>query len=140
MFTHRQLLQVIKEILPSGARLRLNIDATRRGNISRFFNHRCSSQLLSPCLCCRDGVSSIYHWWPLCGCSCDGGNLVVDVLRSRGDLLPRVAFVAAQDIDSGAELTFPYGMPSDGAADGPDAQRCLCNMASCLGWLPRGGR
>jgi hypothetical protein len=33
-------LQVVKEILPSGARLRLNIDATSRGNISRFFNHR----------------------------------------------------------------------------------------------------
>jgi SET domain-containing protein len=78
--------------------------------------------------------------WALCGCSCDGGNLAVDVLRSRGDLLPRVAFFAAQDIDSGVELTFAYGMPS-GAADGPEvAQRCLCNTASCLGWLPRGGR
>ena len=42
LFPHRQLLQVIKEILPSGARLRLNIDATSRGNISRFFNHRCT--------------------------------------------------------------------------------------------------
>ena len=81
------------------------------------------------------------RWSALYKCSCDGGNLAVDVLRSRGDLLPRVAFFAAQDIDSGAELTFSYGVASEGAADGPGiAQRCLCNTASCLGWLPRGGR
>lgn len=33
--------QVVRETLPSGtACLRFNIDATRIGNIARFFNHR----------------------------------------------------------------------------------------------------
>ncbi|KAL3149147.1 Histone-lysine N-methyltransferase suvr3 [Trebouxia sp. C0010 RCD-2024] len=34
-------LLVVREVLPSGtACLRFNIDATRIGNIARFFNHR----------------------------------------------------------------------------------------------------
>lgn len=35
--------KVVRENLPSGnAALRLNVDATRKGNVARFFNHRCS--------------------------------------------------------------------------------------------------
>lgn len=33
-------VQVVREVLPSGACLRLNIDATSIGNVARFFNHR----------------------------------------------------------------------------------------------------
>lgn len=35
------LLQVVREYLHTGACLRLNIDATFRGNVARFFNHAC---------------------------------------------------------------------------------------------------
>lgn len=109
-------LLVIREFLPSGTCLRLNIDGTERGNITRFFNH-----------------------------SCDGGNLALEVVRSRGDLIPRVAFYTARNVQMGEELTFAYGKPSAGepAADGEalaPPQRCLCGTAACLGYLPRGGR
>ncbi|KXZ50866.1 hypothetical protein GPECTOR_14g117 [Gonium pectorale] len=32
--------QVVREVLPSGLALRINIDATTRSNAARFFNHR----------------------------------------------------------------------------------------------------
>ncbi|KAF8089889.1 hypothetical protein N665_0495s0035 [Sinapis alba] len=74
-------LLVIREHLPSGqACLRINIDATRIGNVARFINH-----------------------------SCDGGNLSTVLLRSSGALLPRLCFFAAKDIVAGEELSFSYG-------------------------------
>ena len=74
-------LIVIREHLPSRkACLRVNIDATKVGNVARFINH-----------------------------SCDGGNLHPVLVRSSGSLLPRLCFFAARDIVEGEELTFSYG-------------------------------
>ncbi|XP_073107821.1 histone-lysine N-methyltransferase SUVR3 [Elaeis guineensis] len=74
-------LLVVREHLPSGkACLRVNIDATKVGNVARFINH-----------------------------SCDGGNLSIVLVRSSGSLLPRLCFFAAVDIQEGEELTFSYG-------------------------------
>ncbi|KAL5228354.1 hypothetical protein ABZP36_016619 [Zizania latifolia] len=74
-------LMVIREHLPSGkACLRVNIDATKVGNVARFINH-----------------------------SCDGGNLHPVLVRSSGSLLPRLCFFAARDIVEGEELAFSYG-------------------------------
>ncbi|XP_014524231.2 histone-lysine N-methyltransferase SUVR3 isoform X2 [Vigna radiata var. radiata] len=74
-------LLVVREHLPSGkACLRLNIDATRLGNIARFVNH-----------------------------SCDGGNLSTKLVRSSGALFPRLCFFASKDILVDEELTFSYG-------------------------------
>ncbi|TVU34942.1 hypothetical protein EJB05_16800, partial [Eragrostis curvula] len=74
-------LIVIREHLPSGkACLRVNIDATKMGNVARFINH-----------------------------SCDGGNLRPVLVRNSDSLLPRLCFFAARDIVEGEELTFSYG-------------------------------
>ncbi|KDP39657.1 hypothetical protein JCGZ_02677 [Jatropha curcas] len=74
-------LLVVREHLPSGkACLRVNIDATRIGNVARFINHSC-------------------------GC----GNLSTVIVRSFGGLLPRLCFFASKDIKEGEELTFSYG-------------------------------
>ncbi|KAL5999339.1 hypothetical protein ACLOJK_040799 [Asimina triloba] len=78
-FSHALL--VVREHLPSGkACLRINIDATRVGNVARFINH-----------------------------SCDGGNLSTVLVRNTGALLPRLCFFAARDIAQGEELSFSYG-------------------------------
>lgn len=119
-------LLVVREILPSGsACLRFNIDATHIGNVARFFNH-----------------------------SCDGGNLKLEVVRSRGCPLPHVAMFASKDIKVGEEVTFSYGPGADihapntsyqpGQAREHDAtvklpsQRrpCYCKSAACLRFLP----
>ncbi|XP_059280918.1 histone-lysine N-methyltransferase SUVR3 [Lycium ferocissimum] len=74
-------LLVVKEHLPSGnVCMRINIDATRIGNIARFINH-----------------------------SCDGGNLCTLIVRSSGALLPRVCFFSSRDILENEELAFSYG-------------------------------
>ncbi|KAK7380769.1 hypothetical protein VNO78_33288 [Psophocarpus tetragonolobus] len=74
-------LLVVREHLPSGkACLRLNIDATRIGNVARFVNH-----------------------------SCDGGNLSTKLVRSSGALFPHLCFFASKDIQVDEELTFSYG-------------------------------
>lgn len=74
-------LLVVREHLPSGkACLRVNIDATRVGNVARFINH-----------------------------SCDGGNLSTVLVRSSGALVPRLCFFASKDIKEEEELTFSYG-------------------------------
>ncbi|XP_021888713.1 histone-lysine N-methyltransferase SUVR3 isoform X2 [Carica papaya] len=74
-------LLVVREHLPSGkACLRINIDATRVGNVARFINH-----------------------------SCDGGNLSTALIRSTGILLPRLCFFASKNIKQDEELTFSYG-------------------------------
>ncbi|KAJ6434017.1 hypothetical protein OIU84_017684 [Salix udensis] len=74
-------LLVVREHLPSGkACLRINIDATRTGNVARFINH-----------------------------SCDGGNLATVLVRHTGSLLPHLCFFASRNIKEGEELTFSYG-------------------------------
>ncbi|CAK7341531.1 unnamed protein product [Dovyalis caffra] len=74
-------LLVVREHLPSGkACLRINLDATRTGNVARFINH-----------------------------SCDGGNLTTRLVRNSGSLLPRLCFFASRNIKEGEELTFSYG-------------------------------
>ncbi|CAK9153019.1 unnamed protein product [Ilex paraguariensis] len=74
-------LLVLKEHLPSGnACMRINIDATRVGNVARFINH-----------------------------SCDGGNLSTKLVRNSGALLPRLCFFASRDTQEDEELTFSYG-------------------------------
>lgn len=74
-------LLVVKEHLPSRiVCMRMNIDATRIGNVARFINH-----------------------------SCDGGNLDIALVRSSGALLPRICFFAARDIEENEELSFSYG-------------------------------
>lgn len=126
-------LLVVREMLPSGkACLRFNIDATRIGNIARFFNH-----------------------------SCDGGNLELEVVRSRGSQLPHVAMFASKDIQAGQEITFSYGQPATGSetvlplpTTGQDScsmqhvaeaavvfkshhrRRCFCGSKSCHEYLP----
>ncbi|KAD3337439.1 hypothetical protein R6Q59_000166 [Mikania micrantha] len=78
---HTSALLVVREHLPSGnACMRINIDATRIGNVARFINH-----------------------------SCDGGNLSTVLVRTSGALLPRVCFFASRDILKDEELTFSYG-------------------------------
>ncbi|KAK1426136.1 hypothetical protein QVD17_14805 [Tagetes erecta] len=78
---HTSAILVVREHLPSGnACLRINIDATKIGNVARFINH-----------------------------SCDGGNLSTVLVRTSGALLPRVCFFASRDILKDEELTFSYG-------------------------------
>ncbi|KAK9838740.1 hypothetical protein WJX74_002391 [Apatococcus lobatus] len=125
-------LLAVREFLPSRqACLRLNIDATRIGNVARFFNH-----------------------------SCDGGNLELFVVRAHGAFVPHIALFARREILPGEELTFSYGPPSAGQTT-PDnqtgsactsksarvskmnlprmhknPQRCLCGTSACLGFMP----
>lgn len=74
-------LLVVREHLPSGnVCLRINIDATRVGNVARFINH-----------------------------SCDGGNLSTVLVRDSGILVPRLCFFASRNILEGEELAFSYG-------------------------------
>ncbi|XP_022898091.1 histone-lysine N-methyltransferase SUVR3 [Olea europaea var. sylvestris] len=74
-------LLVVKEHLPSGnACMRINIDATRVGNVARFINH-----------------------------SCDGGNTSLVIVRSSGALLPRICLFASRGIQENEELMFSYG-------------------------------
>ena len=107
-------LLVLREVLPSGsAALRTTIDATVKGNIARFFNHRCG-----------------------------GGNLDLLTSRSPGSLIPRVCLFANRDIHKGEEITFAYGLPNSGEGDEMErkkerkSQRCFCGSEKCLGFLP----
>ncbi|ESQ49723.1 hypothetical protein EUTSA_v10021023mg [Eutrema salsugineum] len=102
-------LLVIREHLPSGkACLRINIDATRIGNVARFINH-----------------------------SCDGGNLSTVLLRSSGALLPRLCFFAARDILAAEELSFSYGDVRLTAGKNRDNKlNCCCGSSCCFGTLP----
>ncbi|XP_023641551.1 histone-lysine N-methyltransferase SUVR3 [Capsella rubella] len=101
-------LLVIREHLPSGqACLRINIDATRIGNIARFINH-----------------------------SCDGGNLSTVLLRSSGALLPRLCFFAARDIYAEEELSFSYGDVRVTGENRGNKLNCCCGSSCCFGTLP----
>jgi histone-lysine N-methyltransferase SETMAR len=142
-------LLVARAVLPSGgAALRLNLDATRRGNVAR-------------CACARAAgwraQGGIGHgMWPHEGLdtrapprfinhSCDGGNLELVFVTAKGELLPRVALFAARDIAAGEELTFSYGgggaqpAAQGGAAPSPAGKErapCCCGADVCTGWLP----
>lgn len=98
-------LLVVREHLPSGkACLRMNIDATRIGNVARFINH-----------------------------SCDGGNLSIKLARSSGSLLPRLCFFTSKDIKENEELTFSYGeirIRSDGLKCFCGSSCCIGTMPS----------
>nr|XP_043609953.1 histone-lysine N-methyltransferase SUVR3 [Erigeron canadensis] len=101
---HTTSLLVVREHLPSGnACMRINIDATRIGNVARFINH-----------------------------SCDGGNLSIELVRSSGDLLPRVYFFTSRGILKDEELTFSYG----DASLNPNGSKCLCGSSCCSGIMP----
>ena len=117
-------LQVVREWLPSGdACLRINIDATRIGNVARFFNH-----------------------------SCGGGNLELVLVRCCGSPIPHVGMFARRDILAGEELTFMYGQPSgadsamhsvqsggqpeDSSKQENKRRACYCGSDDCLGYLP----
>ncbi|KAL3693396.1 hypothetical protein R1sor_007047 [Riccia sorocarpa] len=74
-------LLVLREHLPSGrASVRVNIDATRVGNVARFINH-----------------------------SCDGGNLLPCIIRLAGCPIPKLGLFAERSIFDGEELTYSYG-------------------------------
>jgi SET domain-containing protein len=105
-------VQIVRQWLPSQQlALRVNIDATRRGNAARFANHRCGDA------------------------NCD-----LVLVTQAGRLLPRVALVAHRAVAAGEELTFSYGAPrslaGQGRQPGEGAQACLCGSAACLGGLP----
>ena len=109
---------MVREWLPSReVCLRLNIDATRVGNVARFFNH-----------------------------SCCGGNLEPVLVRCAGCPLPHVAMFARRDIQAGEELTFLYGeVVSVGdelksrAGKATALRSCHCGAANCPGVLPAEG-
>ncbi|KAG0607975.1 hypothetical protein M758_8G068100 [Ceratodon purpureus] len=74
-------LLVVREYMPSGdACVRINVDATRVGNVARFINH-----------------------------ACDGGNLLPCLVRAAGSVIPRLVLFARQDIHDGEELRYSYG-------------------------------
>ncbi|OWM73178.1 histone-lysine N-methyltransferase SUVR3 [Punica granatum] len=101
-------LLVVREHLPSGkACLRLNIDATRVGNVARFINH-----------------------------SCDGGNLSTVLMRSTGALLPRLCFFASRNIARDEELSFSYGETRPRPDSESRPCFCFCGASSCSGTLP----
>lgn len=107
-------LLVVREHLPSGkACLRINIDATRVGNVARFINH-----------------------------SCDGGNLSTALIRSTGILLPRLCFFASKNIKQDEELTFSYGdirMRANGLQCFCSSSCCFGVLPSEDTWLEEGG-
>jgi SET domain-containing protein len=75
------LAQVVRQWLPSRrVALRVNIDATKCGNVARFANHRCG-----------------------------GGNLSLVVVMQAGRLMPRIALVTNRHVACGEELCFEYG-------------------------------
>lgn len=79
-------------------------------------------------------------------CSCDGGNLNLNIIRVCGKILPHVAMIARKDIKLNEELTFAYGRPNAGSkidqrepskfSQCPFARPCFCGSKACLGYLP----
>jgi len=101
---------------------------------------------------------SMVYLLGVCDCSCDGGNLRLEIVRSRGSPLPHVAIFASKDILTGDEMTFSYGGSSSAdsvvpivyaAKDlhAPQAgplvklksshrRCCVCCTKNCSGYLP----
>ncbi len=107
-------MQVVREWLPSrNACLRINVDATRTSNVAHFFSH-----------------------------SCDGGNLLIVLVRLRGSPIPLLGMFARRDISAGEELTFCYGedspdsLPMSGKGPVRTRRPCFCGSRQCTGVLP----
>lgn len=107
-------MQVVREWLPScNACLRINVDATHISNAAHFFNH-----------------------------SCDGGNLIIVLVRQRGSPVPLLGMLARRDISPGEELTFSYGKDVLDNANTEDhipvrtRRPCFCGSEQCTGLLP----
>ncbi|CAL5227750.1 g10768 [Coccomyxa viridis] len=107
-------LMVVREWLPSrNACLRINVDATRTSNVAHFFSH-----------------------------SCDGGNLLIVLVRLRGSPIPLLGMFARRDISAGEELTFCYGedspdsLPMSGKGPVRTRRPCFCGSRQCTGVLP----
>ena len=106
--------QVVREWLPScNACVRINVDATYVSNAAHFFSH-----------------------------SCDGGNLLIVLIRRTGSLVPMLGMFARRDISAGEELSFSYGdsSPSSTNEDECEVARlrrpCFCGTDQCTGFLP----
>lgn len=69
--------------------------------------------------------------WGIWAGSCDGGNLEPVVVRTVGDVLPRVALFAKRDIAEAEELCFGYGPPNAGPS--PDESPMSSCGAGCSG-------
>ncbi|MEW5311223.1 MAG: hypothetical protein WDW38_002956 [Sanguina aurantia] len=107
------LLVVREHVGQTDLVLRLNIDATHRGNVAKFINH-----------------------------SCDGGNLEPWIVRQQGNPLPSIALFARRGISAGEELTFAYGPPNGGTqstAAPTEAQRTTEDNSSSDDEGPNGG-
>lgn len=87
-------------------------------------------------------------------CSCDGGNLTLQVRRTKGSPIPHVAMFASKEIRLGDEITFSYGDASaevdaashEGNTDAGctaavtlqgQRRHCYCKSKQCCGFLPR---
>ena len=84
----------------------LVMDAEKRGNIGRFFNHSCSP------------------------------NLIVQPVLTKGcsGIRYRVAFVASEEVPPGVELCYNYGSRYFFKA-GDEELSCACGAANCNGVL-----
>ena len=78
-------VQVVKQHLPTrSTSLRVNVDATKCGNITRFINH-----------------------------SCGAANAELCLASATGCLLPRLVVVARRLIAANEEITIEYGPPNE---------------------------
>lgn len=136
----------------------MNIDATKVGNVARFFNHRYGKLQRSLVMSVQSSQMYAALQRSVFCCSCDGGNLRLEVIRPQGHPLPHIAMFASRHISKGEELTFSYGqmptdsqmpaavqlnVPGDSSTLGVDEQdsrqrrrRCFCKSSSCSGFLP----
>uniref|UniRef100_A0A1J3HU58 Histone-lysine N-methyltransferase SUVR3 n=1 Tax=Noccaea caerulescens TaxID=107243 RepID=A0A1J3HU58_NOCCA len=92
---------------PSERFLRINIDATRIGNIATFINH-----------------------------SCNDGNLSTILFRSSGYFFPRQCFFATRDIIAKEELCFSYRDVCMTGKNRDSKLNCCCGSSYRLGTLP----
>ncbi|KNC99724.1 uncharacterized protein SPPG_05106 [Spizellomyces punctatus DAOM BR117] len=83
------------------------VDAYRKGNIARFFNHSCDPNIASYAVFI-DNLSPEQH---------------------------QLAFFAVRDVDEGEELTFDYA-GSTKPHRSKRATACLCGAENCRGFVP----